>query len=232
MNDRSNSPERAPVSALDGTSWKVLILVVLLAVIFWLFMTRSAPQVADTHPAVGSAPPTFDLVQLIPASPQPEISQPEQTAEPAAGAAAEPATLVGLPQTGKVTLLHIWGTWCPPCRLEYPELVELARELESEPGFQFVTISCGGGGPDEYEPLQADTLAYYREIGAGELLTYADLKGATRRSLMEQLNESVVYPTTVLVSPEQRIAAVWLGYSPAGVSEMRQAIEDLLPQAL
>lgn len=231
MNDRSNSPEPEQVSAMDGTSWKVLILVVLLAVIFWLFMTRSAPQVANTHPAVGSPAPTFALVQLIPASPQPEIPPQEQPAELVAGAAAEPATLVGLPQAGKVTLLHIWGTWCPPCRLEYPELVEMTNELASEPGFQFVTISCGGGGPDEYEPLQAETLAYYREIGAGELLTYADLKGATRRSLMEQLNESVVYPTTVLVSPEQRIAAVWLGYSPAGVSEMRQAAMDLLQQS-
>ncbi len=232
MNNRSNSPAAAQVSAMDGTSWKVLILVVLLAVMFWLFMTRSAPQVAQSHPAVGSPAPTLDLVQLIPAADSPDPSPAAPPAELAAETAAAPATLVGLPEAGKVTLLHIWGTWCPPCRLEYPELVELARELESEPGFEFVTISCGGGGPDEFEPLQAETIAYYRQIEAGELLTYADLNARTRRSLMEQLNESVVYPTTVLVSPEQRIAAVWLGYAPSGVSEMRQAIKDLLPQAL
>ncbi len=229
MTDHSNRPDADQVSAMDGTSWKVLVLVVLLAVIFWLFMTRSAPQVASTHPAVGSPAPTLDLVQLIPASdsPEPQPAASPQEAEEGTDAAA-PATLTGLPAAGKVTLLHIWGTWCPPCLLEYPELVEMTAELTSEPGFQFVTISCGGGGPDEFEPLQAETRAYYREIGAGELVTYADLQGATRRSLMEQLKESIVYPTTVLISPEQRIAGVWLGYSPAGVSEMRQAIQDLL----
>lgn len=226
MNDRHNSSSPTQTTTLDGTSWKVLILVVLLAVIFWLFMTRSAPQLASSHPAVGSPAPTLNLVQLIPVS---EVPAPQQqtTAELATGTAA-PARLVGLPEAGKVTLLHIWGTWCPPCRLEYPELIEMTSELASEPRFQFITISCGGGGPDPYEPLQSATLAYYHEIDAGELLTYADLEGLTRRSLMEQLDESVVYPTTVLISPEQRIAGVWLGYSPAGVSEMRQAITDLL----
>ncbi len=228
MVDRSNSAE-ADVSITDGMSWKVLILVVLLAVIFWLFMTRSAPQAAHTHPAVGSPAPALDLVQLVPAAQAAGQQDPE--AEPVADVAPPPATLTGLPAAGKVTLLHFWGTWCPPCRLEYPELVEMIREMESEPGFQFVTVSCGGGGPEEYDPLQAETTRYYREIDAGDLITYADLNGATRQSLMAQLNEPVVYPTTVLISPEQRIAAVWLGYSPAGVSEMRQVAEELLQQA-
>ncbi|WP_165856655.1 DsbE family thiol:disulfide interchange protein [Marinobacter sp. JSM 1782161] len=27
-----------------------------------------------------------------------------------------------------VVLLNVWGTWCPSCRVEHPELVRLARE--------------------------------------------------------------------------------------------------------
>lgn len=30
---------------------------------------------------------------------------------------------------GKVVVLHFWGTWCPPCQREIPELQELYREL-------------------------------------------------------------------------------------------------------
>ena len=30
---------------------------------------------------------------------------------------------------GKVVVLNLWGTWCPPCRREIPELVELQDSL-------------------------------------------------------------------------------------------------------
>ncbi|MCH8496879.1 MAG: DsbE family thiol:disulfide interchange protein [Marinobacter sp.] len=29
---------------------------------------------------------------------------------------------------GKVVLLNVWGTWCPACRVEHPDLVWLAEE--------------------------------------------------------------------------------------------------------
>jgi cytochrome c biogenesis protein CcmG, thiol:disulfide interchange protein DsbE len=29
--------------------------------------------------------------------------------------------------TGEVSLLNVWATWCPPCRVEHPFLVELAE---------------------------------------------------------------------------------------------------------
>ncbi|MBI5326031.1 MAG: TlpA family protein disulfide reductase [Ignavibacteriae bacterium] len=30
---------------------------------------------------------------------------------------------------GKVVLLNFWGTWCPPCRREIPDLIEVSKDL-------------------------------------------------------------------------------------------------------
>jgi thiol-disulfide isomerase/thioredoxin len=41
---------------------------------------------------------------------------------------------------GKVVVLHFWGTWCPPCRNEMPELQKLNRELARTPDIQLVLL--------------------------------------------------------------------------------------------
>jgi thiol-disulfide isomerase/thioredoxin len=43
-------------------------------------------------------------------------------------------------QKGKVVLLNIWATWCPPCRREMPDLDKLEREYSSK-GLTVVALS-------------------------------------------------------------------------------------------
>ncbi|MDX8409624.1 MAG: TlpA disulfide reductase family protein [Mariprofundales bacterium] len=38
---------------------------------------------------------------------------------------------------GKVVVLNIWATWCPPCRKEMPDLVRLSKQL---PANDFVVM--------------------------------------------------------------------------------------------
>lgn len=33
---------------------------------------------------------------------------------------------------GKVVLLNFWGTWCPPCRAEIPDIIRLYDELKDQ----------------------------------------------------------------------------------------------------
>ncbi|MGH7006623.1 MAG: redoxin family protein, partial [Alphaproteobacteria bacterium] len=41
---------------------------------------------------------------------------------------------------GKVTILNVFASWCPPCHVEHPLLLELAKEAK-EGGFQLVGLN-------------------------------------------------------------------------------------------
>lgn len=43
-------------------------------------------------------------------------------------------------QKGKVVLINIWATWCPPCREETPELVALYNEYKDD-GLVIIGVS-------------------------------------------------------------------------------------------
>jgi cytochrome c biogenesis protein CcmG/thiol:disulfide interchange protein DsbE len=219
----SASPNPPRSRVVDSWPWGMITAVVLLGLLFWA-MLPTGESTADKHPVVGQPGPAFDLVQLIPAV---------ATADSANGADAdvELPTWVGQSPENSLSLLHFWGTWCPPCKLEYPELVEMVKEFDGNRNFHFVTVSCGGGGSENYDSLRSQTQRYYGTIAAQDLKTFADLDGRTRSEMERILGEPMAYPTTVLIGPDQRIAGVWLGYTPAGVQEMRQLIKRLLGAA-
>ncbi len=43
-------------------------------------------------------------------------------------------------QRGNVVLLHFWGSWCPPCQREMPDLHKLHKRLKSVPNIRFVFL--------------------------------------------------------------------------------------------
>lgn len=44
--------------------------------------------------------------------------------------------------SGKVVMLNFWGTWCPPCRAELPDIVKLRKDLEKD-GFEVIGLGLG-----------------------------------------------------------------------------------------
>ena len=41
---------------------------------------------------------------------------------------------------GKVTIVDIWGTWCPPCRMEIPHFIAL-RDNYKDKGVEIIGIN-------------------------------------------------------------------------------------------
>lgn len=62
---------------------------------------------------------------------------------------------------GKVVLLNIWATWCPPCRAEMPSLDRLAGAMEGD-DFAVVPLSTDRAGPERvaefFEQIQVRNL--------------------------------------------------------------------------
>src|SRR5579863_759832 len=48
---------------------------------------------------------------------------------------------------GKVVMVNFWATWCPPCRYEIPELLELKQEYGDK--LLIIGISEDDDGPDD-----------------------------------------------------------------------------------
>jgi thiol-disulfide isomerase/thioredoxin len=49
---------------------------------------------------------------------------------------------------GKVCIVDIWGTWCPPCRAEIPSFIKLQEKFGSD-GFQMLGLNQEHGSSDE-----------------------------------------------------------------------------------
>ena len=171
-----------------------------------LLLTTSAAFVGcdagrPTHPAVGRTIGDLPIVSL---------------GDPRA---APPAL------AGKVTLLNFWGTWCPPCRRELPGLARLATQLDGDPRFQLVAVSCGSGDLDE---LAAETSAFLVEQNLP--LRPWGFADPLARTLFTSTYGLEAFPTTYLLGPDARVRQVWVGYRSRDEADMAQAVLRLMKE--
>ena len=95
--------------------WTLIAGVVMTAVFGVALAIKLRPQLNLIE--VGSTAPNFDAVRLPSGKP------------------------VGIEDyRGKVVLLNIWATWCPPCKVEMPSMERLHRKLANT-DFRLVAVS-------------------------------------------------------------------------------------------
>ncbi|MEM9825526.1 MAG: TlpA family protein disulfide reductase [Planctomycetota bacterium] len=128
----------------------------------------------------------------------------------------------------KITLIHLWGTWCGPCRMEYPELAAMVAKHDDSDDFAFLSISCERGPDASFQSLRDETASFFGGHGIAHDV-YCDPGGKTRSAAARLLGgPDLFFPSSLLFDHDGRLVGAWEGYSPSGVKEMETVIDRLL----
>lgn len=116
---------------------------------------------------------------------------------------------------GKVILLNLWATWCPPCREEMPTLDDLQRRLGGE-NFEVVALSLDRQGK---EPIRE----FYDNNGIDSLRLYI----SSSTGVMSNLRVRGL-PTTLVVDRRGREVARKVGEKDWSTPQMVGYLRDLI----
>ena len=116
---------------------------------------------------------------------------------------------------GKVILLNLWATWCPPCREEMPTLDELQRRLGGE-NFEVVALSLDRQGK---EPIRE----FYSNNGIDNLRLYI----SSSTGVMSKLRGRGL-ATTLIVDRRGREVARKVGEKDWSTPQMVAYLRDLI----
>lgn len=204
----STHPAKPPASS--SSAWQTILLFVAVAgflfVIARLLLPGESREAGAPHPAVGKPAPAIELAAL--------------TGDRAFRLAEE---------KGKVVLVNFWGTWCPPCRMEFPRLMEATAAFRERDDFAFASVCVPGGGETK-EELASDAAEFLRQQRAPFPALHDEDSAAFNSLISASLAGRAGVPFTVVIDREGKFAGVWLGYQTGDEDEVARVIGLALDQ--
>ena len=100
---------------------------------------------------------------------------------------------------GKVVMVNFWATWCPPCRYEIPELLQLKQEFGDK--LEIIGMSEDDDGPDGVIKFALSKNMSYPIVMA-------------TRDIVRSYGGVPALPTTFLINTEGRVVTKHSGLYP------------------
>ena len=120
---------------------------------------------------------------------------------------------------GRVSVVDIWGTWCPPCRQEIPAFVKL-QDKYSQYGFQMVGLNQERGPSDEAN------LKTVQDFMANNSVNYPC--AMINDEILAQLPEFQGFPTTLFIDHHGKVRMKSVGFH--DYAFIAEAVETLLKE--
>ena len=125
---------------------------------------------------------------------------------------------------GKAVLINFWATWCGPCRLETPWLVQLRNKFAPQ-GFEILGISSQGDDATPKQTAQwAQDKAAVEKFAKAEKMPYPVLLGGD--SIAQPYGGVEDLPTSFYVNRKGIVVAVQMGIT--SESDMEAKIRKAL----
>ena len=118
---------------------------------------------------------------------------------------------------GKVVVVNLWTSWCPPCRAEMPA-IETVYQENKEQGLEVLAVNS------TYQDSEANAAAFVQELG----LTFPIL--LDRDGSVSNRYQLRALPTTYFIDRQGIIRSVVPG-GPMSESLIQSKVADLLAEA-
>lgn len=107
---------------------------------------------------------------------------------------------------GKVVLVNFWATWCDPCRVEIPWLIDFQQKYSSK-GFTMLGVAMDDDGAKVVQPfIQKIT---FDVNGHQMLMNYPIVIGSD--DIADKFGGLIGFPTSFLITRDGKIAKKYMG---------------------